>query len=256
MNRYRRKAVSLIGLAVIFILWWSLTAAGSLDPIVFPTPQTVGRAFVHVIVSGELLRATAATLLRFGIGISLAFALGFPAGVILGRYQTIYAASEAVIEFFRPIPSAVIIPVAILLFGLGQSMKVSVIAYAALWPILLNTYSGIVRVDPVLVETGTLLGRRGLGLLASVYIPAALPDIFIGFRISWAIALIIAVTVEMIAGDNGLGYMVLDFERTFKYPEMYASIIGIGLIGVLLNVGFSLATQRTLKWHRPERAPL
>jgi NitT/TauT family transport system permease protein len=152
------------------------------------------------------------------------------------------------VEVLRPIPSAALIPVAIVFFGIETEMRVAVVVFGALWPILLNSVSGARSVDPLLLETGRAFSFGRVDLYRKILIPAALPAITTGLRISLAIALILAVTVEMVAGGDGLGFYILDHERSFKYPQMYAGILFLGLVGFSLNLLFSAIERRYLFW--------
>jgi len=150
----------------------------------------------------------------------------------------------------RPLPSAAIIPVAILFLGIFDSMKVAVITFGALWPILLNTVDGVRNIDPVLLDTArTLSLTRGQALM-KIVVPGASPGVFTGMRISLAIALILSITVEMIAGNNGLGFYILDWERSFHFREMYAGILALGGVGYMLNHAFLLVDRRIMRWHK------
>jgi ABC-type nitrate/sulfonate/bicarbonate transport system permease component len=152
------------------------------------------------------------------------------------------------IEFLRPMPSVAIIPVAILLLGIGDGMIVAVTVYASLWPILINTIDGVKQIDPVLVQTGRVFGLSPWRLLRSIILPAASPYIVTGLRISLAIALILVTTAEMIAGWRGLGFYILDEERSLRNSHMYAGIIVVSLLGYFLNRLFLLMEARMMRW--------
>jgi ABC-type nitrate/sulfonate/bicarbonate transport system permease component len=135
-----------------------------------------------------------------------------------------------------------------LFLGIGDAMKVFVVFLACIFPILLNSYSGVRSVEPVLVDTGRTFGLARLRILKTIVFPAALPSIFTGMRISLGIALIVVVVAEMIGGTNGIGYFILDMERTFRVPEMFAGIFTIGVLGFLLNLIFLQIETHVLKW--------
>lgn len=159
-----------------------------------------------------------------------------------------YRLFEPITEFIRPIPSSAYIPVAILFLGIDDEMKVFVIFLACVFPILLNTYSGVRAVDPTLIDTGRTLGVTWPRAMCSIVLPASLPSILTGMRVSLGISLIVVVVAEMIAGDSGIGYYILDMQRTFRVPEMFAGIFTLGLIGYLFNFVFMKVEGYLLRW--------
>jgi ABC-type nitrate/sulfonate/bicarbonate transport system permease component len=171
-----------------------------------------------------------------------------PLGLLMGTISLCYRLLEPITEFIRPIPAAAYIPIAILFLGIGNEMKIFVVFLACLFPILLNTYGGVRGVDPVLVDTGRTFGVSRLKALWHIVFPAALPSILTGMRISLGISLIVAVVSEMIAGNSGIGYFILDMQRIFRVPDMFAGIFTLGLLGFLINFVFLKVEQHFLRW--------
>jgi len=171
-----------------------------------------------------------------------------PLGLLMGSIALLYRLMEPLTEFIRPIPAAAYIPVAILFLGIGNEMKIFVVFLACLFPILLNTYGGVRGVDPVLVDTGRTFGISRFRALCQIVFPAALPSILTGMRISLGIALIVVVVAEMIAGNSGIGYYILDMQRSFRVPEMFAGIFTLGLLGFIINFVFLKIEQHFLRW--------
>ncbi|MGD2035424.1 MAG: ABC transporter permease subunit, partial [Bacteroidales bacterium] len=147
-------------------------------------------------------------------------------------------------------PSAAIIPIAILFLGIEDNMKIFVICFGSSWPILINTIDGVKSVEPMYIKTGMVYNFSNFKIFTKILIPASLPVIFTGFRISIAIALILAITVEMIVGGNGLGYYILDAERSFKFSEMYSGIFTVGIIGYFINYSIVKLENKFLYWHK------
>lgn len=234
----------------IFILWELLDQFTLGGGLFLPPPSRIMVAWFSLSHNGELPVATLNTLERCFAGYFIAVIIAIPLGTAMGSSSRIYNLLEPLVESLRPIPSAAIIPVAILFFGIEDSMKISVVVYGCLWPILLNTIHGIHTTDSVLIDTGRTFGLKGIELLQKIVLPAALPSIVTGCRISLAIALILSITVEMIGGGPGLGYLILDFERSFRYPEMYAGILTLGLVGYGINWGISNLDRRFLAWSK------
>jgi ABC-type nitrate/sulfonate/bicarbonate transport system permease component len=199
---------------------------------------------------GELLVHARASLLRVALGFALAALVAVTAGVLLGASRRLYSFVEPVIELLRPMPSPATIPIAILFFGIGDEMKVVVTAYACTWPILLNTIDGVRGVDRVLRQTAATF-RTGPGrTLVHVVVPAAAPQIVTGLRVSLAIALILVTTSEMVVANDGLGFYILDLQRSFRIPEMYAAIVALAGLGYLLNRAFLAVDARVMAWHK------
>ena len=162
--------------------------------------------------------------------------------------------SEPIVEFLRAIPAPALLPFALLVLGVGNDSKIFVIAFVCLWPILLNAVDGVSGVDPTLVDTGRVYRIPASDRLRHVVLPAATPQIFAGMRTSLSLALILMVISEMVASSNGIGYFVLQSQRSFAIPEMWSGIILLGLLGYAFNAVFLLIERRVLAWHRGARA--
>jgi ABC-type nitrate/sulfonate/bicarbonate transport system permease component len=235
-------------IAAILVLWEFSSAYGLVDPVSVPRVSTIFSSWVHSIAYGELFNQLVPTLRRIFIGFSLAVAVAVPVGLLMGSIPFVYRLLEPITEFIRPIPSSAYIPVAILFLGIGDEMKVFVIFLACVFPILLNTHGGVRSIDPVLIDTGRTFGiSRGMALW-QIMLPAALPSILTGMRISLGIALIVSVVSEMISGNSGVGYFILDMQRIFRVPEMFAGIFTLGLLGYLINFIFIRVESNFLRW--------
>jgi ABC-type nitrate/sulfonate/bicarbonate transport system permease component len=206
-----------------------------------------------VVANGELLRELWPSLYRLGIGYALAVLVAVPLGLLMGASRFMYNLLEPLTELLRPIPSSAYIPIAILFLGIGDEMKEFVVFFSCLFPILVNTYSGVVAIDPVQIDTGRTFGLTRMEILRSIIFRSTVPSILTGMRISLAIALIVVVVAEMVAGSSGIGYFILDNQRTFRVPEMFAGIFTLGVLGYCVNWVFLLIEQRVLHW-RPRAA--
>jgi NitT/TauT family transport system permease protein len=156
---------------------------------------------------------------------------------------------EVVIEMLRPVPPPVIIPAAMLVFGLEDEMKVFVIFFSCAWPILLNTIDGVRNLEGVLLNTGRTFGLSRAGTIWYIVLPAASPQIMTGMRVSLPIMLILVVISEMVGSTDGIGYFILDSQRRFKVAQMYAGMLSLALLGYSLNQLFDLLHRRLLSWH-------
>lgn len=236
--------------AFLLLIWES---GSRLDPALQPYLPPVSRILStlgELIFSGQLLSHLMITLSRFLQGYLIAASIAVVLGTVLGYFRLAHSLFEAVIEFLRPMPSVAIIPVAVLLLGIGDAMIVAVTVYASLWPVLINTIDGVRHIERTLIDTGRTFGLNRRKILWQVVVPAAAPYTVTGLRISLSIALILVTTAEMIAGSKGLGFFILDEERSMNSSNMYAGVILIAALGYLLNRLFLLCEARAMNWRR------
>jgi len=166
----------------------------------------------------------------------------------MGMYKPVSDALKIIVEFLRPVPSVAMIPLAILFFGLGATMRISVISYAAFWPLLINTIYGVRAIDPLALDVARNFGITGREVLWRVTLPSALSSIATGFRISATIALVVTITTELIAGNSGIGFFISQMEQANRLPSMYAAIFLTGVIGYLLNTLYIALERRIVFW--------
>jgi len=233
---------------LILVAWEYASAFNLVDQVSIPRVSAIASSWIASVRNGQLLAALAPSLGRISAGFALAVVVAVPLGLLMGSIAMIYRLLEPLTEFIRPIPAAAYIPVAILFLGIGNEMKIFVVFLACLFPILLNTYGGVRGVDPVLIDTGRTFGVSRFKALCQIVCPAALPNILTGMRISLGIALIVVVVAEMIAGNSGIGYYILDMQRSFRVPEMFAGIFTLGLLGFMINFVFLKIEQHFLRW--------
>jgi NitT/TauT family transport system permease protein len=228
-----------------------LTRAGLADESYLPPASSILAETGRLLTRSEFLQAVWATVRASLIGLVLAAAMAIPAGILLGLGRTAYAAAMTVVEFLRPIPSVALIPLAILIYGRGTEMKVALVIYACLWPILFNTIYGIRNVDPVAVDTARVLGFGRLRIGAQVYLPSASPFIFTGIKVATSIAVILAVSAELLAGGRegaGIGVQMLEASAQGNQLQVYAATIVAGLIGVVFHLLLGGVERRLFAW--------
>ena len=243
-----RRWPGFVLIAVLLAAWEYASAMRLIDPVSMPRVSLIAAAWLKTIDGGPLLQAVLPTLGRIFAAFALAAVIAVPLGLLMGSIPMVYRLLEPATELIRPIPSSAYIPVAILFLGIDNEMKVFVIVVACLFPILLNTYGGVRGIDPVLIDTGRTFGLSRAKALWQIVLPAALPNILTGMRISLGIALIVAVVAEMIAGNSGIGYFILDMQRIFRVPEMFAGIFTLGVLGFAINFIFLKIEGRLLHW--------
>jgi ABC-type nitrate/sulfonate/bicarbonate transport system permease component len=252
MRRYAGTALE-ITVPLALLALWAVWSAGS-DTFYFPPLtkilETFGDTWVFERVGSDVLPSLQRLAMGYVIAVVAAVAIGIP----LGLSRVARRATSPIVEFLRAIPPPALLPFAVVVLGVGNAGKVFLIAFVCLWPVLLNTIDGVTGIDPTLNETARSYGIRGRERLRSIVLPAAAPQIFAGMRTSLSLALILMVISEMVASTNGIGFFVLQSQRSFAIPEMWSGILLLGLLGYALNVAFVLVERRVLAWHRGARA--
>jgi sulfonate transport system permease protein len=239
-----------ITFALVLLIWELGSRNNPALQAYLPPVSRILSSLGELILSGRILSHLMITLSRFLQGYLLAALIAVILGTILGYFRLAHSLFEAVIEFLRPMPSVAIIPVAVLMLGISDAMIVAVTVYASLWPVLINTIDGVRYIERTLIDTGRTFGLNRRQILWLVVLPAAAPYIVTGLRISLSIALILVTTAEMIAGSRGLGFFILDQERSMNSGNMYAGVILVSALGYLLNRLFVLGEGWAMNWRR------
>lgn len=239
-----------IGLLALFVIAEIVSRSGIVDAAFLPPTSLVLVRVAELLVDPAFLGAVAATLQAWAIGLAICIVVSVSLGVVLGSSPGAYSASRAVIEFLRPIPSVALIPLAILVLGNDAEMKIALIVFSTAWPVLFNTIYGMHDVDPIAKLTAKSFGRGRLATLWQVSLPSAAPFIFTGIRIAASVALIVAISAELLAGaSDGLGRWMLDASATGNRPDLvYAATIIAGLLGLAINGVLVLVERRFLSW--------
>jgi NitT/TauT family transport system permease protein len=242
----------LAGFGLLLLMLELLSRSGLVHEYYFPPATKVLARTVSLFGDAEFLGHVLATAYATFAGLALAIVVAVPLGVLLGSSRRAYAAAIALIEVVRPVPSVALIPVVILAMGTGLGMKVVLIFIGALWPILFNTIYGIRNVDPVAKDTARAFGCSPLATLARVSLPSASPFAYTGIRIGAAIALILAISAEMLSGaQEGIGVWLLLARETGADPELvFAGTFVAGLVGWLMNTALDGGERRLFRWTR------
>jgi ABC-type nitrate/sulfonate/bicarbonate transport system permease component len=243
----RRTGFALGLPAVLFALWW-MTSAGS-DHFYFPPLSQIVDRLVEQWFGPRLAADVLPSVLRLAAGYLIATAVGITVGVLVGTYARLRNLLEPVMEFFRAIPPPVVVPILMLVFGIENTMKIVVIAFGCVWPILLNTAEGVRAVDEVLSDSARAYRITGAARLRHLTLPAASPQIFAGLRQGLSVAIILMVISELFAASDGLGFAIVQAQRRFAIPEMWAGMLMLGLLGFLLSLLFRVVENRWLAWY-------
>jgi ABC-type nitrate/sulfonate/bicarbonate transport system permease component len=247
MSVLRRLGLT-FGLPIILLAAWWFASADSTD-FFFPPLSEILTALKEEWFGPRLLDDVVPGVLRLLAGYAVAIVIAVSLGVLIGTSRTVRGMLEPVLEFFRAIPPPVLVPIFILLFGIGDGMKVIVIAFGCMWPILLNTVEGVRAVDSVLSDTARVYRITGSARLRKLVLPSASPQIYAGLRQGLSVAIILMVISELFAASNGLGFAVVQAQRSFAIPETWAGMLMLGLLGFLLAMLFKVVENRQLAWY-------
>nr|WP_329378245.1 ABC transporter permease subunit [Streptomyces sp. NBC_01351] len=247
------KAVGLRSAALLALLavWETAPRLGLVDATFLPPVSVVGQAWWELLGNGQLAQHTSASLTRSFGGFAIAVAVAVPLGLLIGWYRPVAALLGPLLEVFRNTAALALLPVFVLLLGIGETSKVSIVVYACLWPILLNTISAVGNADPTLVRLARSMDLSTPRLFQKVILPASVPAIFTGIRLAGAVSILVLVAAEMIGAKAGLGYLINASQFNFAIPQMYAGIITISAIGVAFNQLLVTIERRLSLWRVP-----
>jgi ABC-type nitrate/sulfonate/bicarbonate transport system permease component len=249
MKIRRRGRLAGIGLILMVLaIVEAAVAADLVDAALVPLPTKVVARFAEIILSGKFVQPLAQTLRLLIIGYSMGCILGIAMGLLMGRWRAFYNLFEPLLEMLRPLPKPALLPPLMLFLGLGSAMKITIVALAVFFPVVINTVQGVVGVDRILVDCGRTFGHSPIRVLLHIILPAALPTILTGMRVGLALGLILVVLAEMLAGTGGVGYLIIDMQRSFRMIDMYAWIVLLALFGYLLNAVFVVIERRIMIW--------
>jgi len=252
MSTATRRRTILLSLEIItplvlVALWWFTTASST--SAMNPSLASIAERFAGNWFGEKFVTEFIPSLGRMLGGYGLAILLGVGGGLLLGLSAFLRRLTSPLVSFLRSIPGAALLPPAVLLLGVGPSMKIAIICFVCLWPILLNTIDGIDETHATMTNTAKVLAIKGARRFFQITVPAASPRIFAGMRTSLALALIMLVISEMIASTDGLGFFILRAQRTFDTADMWSGIILLGLLGYVLTLIFTLVERVVLRWY-------
>jgi ABC-type nitrate/sulfonate/bicarbonate transport system permease component len=220
---------------LLAVAWEATVRLGVVRAEAWPALTDIGRVFGEPARSAELLEQIGGSLSRMLQGFLLGSLAGLAVGVLMGMSQRACSTLDLSLQLLRVIPIPALIPPAILFLGLDDGMKVTIVAFAASWPVMLNAFHAVRGIDETLIETARTFNTPVAGMLRSVVIPAAAPLIMAGLRLSLASALITTVVAEMIVGAGGVGAYIVLMEQAARIPEVYAAVIVLSVVGYVLN---------------------
>lgn len=251
-SRFRRRLArtvrGVIGILALAVIWEVAPRTGVVDPHFVPPFSEVLDAWWGLLRSGELWGHLSASLVRSGAGFGLAVVVAIPLGAAIAWYSLLREVATPVLEIFRNTAALALLPVFVLILGIGETSKIAIVLFACFFPILLNTISGVASVDPQLLRTARVLGLSPVATFRKIVFPAAVPTIFTGIRISGAAAILVLIAAEMIGATQGLGYLINYSQMNFLIPQMYAGIITTSALGLAVNYGLVALERRFSRW--------
>ncbi|MFE6335841.1 ABC transporter permease [Streptomyces sp. NPDC057798] len=238
-------------IAALLLLWETAPRLGLVDRTFLPPFSEVARAWWELAADGQLADNARASLVRSFSGFGLAVAFAVPLGLLIGWYRPVADLLGPLLEVFRNTAALALLPVFVLLLGIGETSKISIVVYACTWPILLNTISAVRTVDPTLLKLARSMDLSAPRLFQKVILPASVPVMFTGIRLAGAVSILVLVAAEMIGAKAGLGYLINASQYNFAIPQMYAGIITISAIGVAFNQLLVTVERRLSSWRVP-----
>ena len=235
-------------IALFLVLWQVAPSLGWVEPAFLPPFTTVLQALLRLAGDGTLWTDITASLHRSLTGFAVAIVIAIPLGLLIAWYRTAAEVLSPLLTVFLNTAAVALIPVFTLILGIGDLSKIAMITYACFWVVLFNTISGARSIDPLLVKSARSLGLSNLSLFRKVVLPAAVPTIFTGIRLSGAASMMVLITTEFVGAKAGLGYLIISAENNFQIPEMYAGILTISIIGVGFNYLLVLVERRFSRW--------
>ncbi|MFE5561012.1 ABC transporter permease [Streptomyces sp. NPDC056544] len=247
----RAAALRSAALVALLALWETAPRLGLVDATFLPPVSEVATAWWDLLGNGQLGQHTRASLARSFGGFGIAVVIAVPLGLLIGWYRPVAALLGPLLEVFRNTAALALLPVFVLLLGIGETSKVSIVVYACLWPVLLNTISAVGNADPTLVRLARSMDLSTPRLFQKVILPSSVPAIFTGIRLAGAVSILVLVAAEMIGAKAGLGYLINASQYNFAIPQMYAGIITISAVGVAFNQLLVTIERRLSTWRVP-----
>ncbi len=233
---------------LFFAVWEALPRLGIIDPLFLPAFSTTVQTLFDLAASGKLLLHVLVSLQRAAAGFGLALLLAVPLGFLMGWYNKFERYTDLFVQSLRNVSTFALLPIFLLLLGLGESSKIAIIFYGASWQLLMNTISGVKSVDPIYIKAAKSMGVSDWELFKKVILPASIPSIVIGARLGAKIALMVVIAAEMIGAKSGLGFFIQNAQFNFMIPEMYAGILTLAILGLVVNYLLVWFEKKTTSW--------
>lgn len=246
--RRRARWLSVAGPVLTLALWEALSRTHAIDPRFFPPPSAIALALVRLVGTGALMHDTLTTLWRVMIGFALGATAGILVGLVMGLSPLVRALLYPVFAAAYPIPKIAILPLVMLIFGMGNISKIVVVAVSVFFLLLFNTLTGVVSIPTIYLDVGRSFGARRWAFYRTIALPGSLPLIFTGLKLGLGVGLIVVVAAEFVASNQGLGYLIWQSWQTFRISSMYVGLALVSLLGFLLSLLFDQVERRIVPW--------
>jgi NitT/TauT family transport system permease protein len=246
------QLISILSPLLLIALWEGLVRFRVLDARFFPAPSSIVGTFADLIGSGELLRHIAASLKRVVLGFLVGGAPALALGLAMGLSRWTRAFLNPIVAATYPIPKSAILPLVMLIFGLGDASKVALVAIGVFYLVLINTIAGVLNIQPIFLDVGRNLGASRLQVFLTIALPGALPLIFTGLRLGLGIGLILIVIAEIVGARSGIGYMIWQAWTIFQVEKMYVGLVVIAILGWLSALIIDYVERVLIPW-KPTR---
>ena len=251
--RPRRLLLGIAGVITFLVAWEAVSRTGVVDPSYLPPASIVLATFATNATLTGFWAAVGQTVTSWALGMLLALVLAVPLGVLIGLSPFLQRATRSTVEFLRPIPSVGLIPLAVLAFSVPLQQSLLIVTYGAFWQIFVQVLYGVADVDAVAMSTARSFGFSRWQRVRDVVFPTMLPYLLTGVRLAAAVALILAVTAELVIGTPGLGNQIALAKEAGLYASTYALVLAAGLLGVVINLLVRGLEVRLLGWHQSVR---
>lgn len=247
-DAYSANLWGLVSPTVVLSIWELAGVVGWVNPILLPRPSQIVQSLVQLVSDGGVVVPLARTVALFAVGYSLASLIGISVGIAMATSRMLYGLLEPLVEIIRPIPKSALVPVLFLFLGIGKLTMITVVVLAAVFPVLISTYQGVKGLDPILLETARTFQVPRLRTIFSIVLPASLPMILAGMRVALGLGLVLVILAEMLAGEDGVGFRILDLQRSFQIRDMFAWIFVLIALGGGLTMLFNLVERHLIPW--------
>ncbi|UGV25304.1 ABC transporter permease [Rhodopseudomonas boonkerdii] len=244
------RAIGVLSPLILLGIWEICARAAIVDARFFPAPSLVTRHLIEMIGAGDLWRHLGASLYRLVIGFFVGCVPAIAIGLAIGLYRPIRAAFDPLISATYPIPKSSLLPLILLVFGLGESSKIAMVAIGVFYPVVINTAAGVRQIAPIFLDVGRNFGANQFNMFRTVALPGALPMIMTGVKLGAGMGLVLIAIAEMVGAKSGLGYMIWNAWELFDVQTMYVGLFVIAIIGFLLNAGFDMLERVIVPWRK------
>jgi NitT/TauT family transport system permease protein len=246
--RRRDRLVSILSPIALLLFWEAAARAGIIDTRFFPAPSSIVAASLRLADSGELLANTLISLQRLFIGLVVGGVPALVLGIAMGLSRLLRATVNPLVTATYPIPKSAILPLVLLIFGLGEGSKIAIVAIGVFYPIAINATSGVLEINKIYLDVGKSFKAGRWNTFRTIALPGALPFIMTGIRLGAGLGLVLIAIAEMIGAKSGLGYMIWSAWETFAVERMYVGLFVIAIIGFLLNFGIERLERIVIPW--------